>query len=933
MTFFGQLTGDIFNSTFILNESDKTMTLKTITLFLGLSISAIAQIRPTDLTCEHRTNPLGLDEPRPRLSWKLTGSGRGLMQTAYQLEVSTTDVFTKKGMVWSSGKVSSDESVLQPYAGIALVPSQRYFWRVRVWDQVGKEGSWSEPAHWETGLLNPGNWRAQWIEPEADSAVKRYGPAAALRKEFTPRSAVRSARAYVTSHGFYELRLNGKKVSDQVLTPGWTVYPKRIQYQVYDVTNQLKAGSNALGALLGEGWYRGTLGYENNWAFYGRKIGLLCQLHLTYADGSEEWVCSDKSWKSSIDGPIRMNDIYDGETYDARQEQPGWDQPGYPASNWQNVQVAAYTNNNIIASVGPPVQPIEEIKPVRIFRTPAGTLVADMGQNMVGWIRLRVKGPRGTTVTLRHAEVLDKKGNFYSANLRSAKVTTTYTLKGTDAEVYEPRFTFMGFRYVAIEGFPGQPTPADLTGVVVHSAMKPTGTFECSNALVNQLQHNILWGQKGNFVDVPTDCPQRDERLGWTGDAQVFCRTAAFNMDVASFFTKWMSDVAADQRPNGIVPFVVPDILNPSNKADTAVGGSAGWGDVAVIAPWTMYQVYGDKQLLTRQYPSMKAWVEYIRNKAGDGGIWKGGSIFGDWLFYHPHPNSHAEPDGHTNPDLIATAFYAYSTQLLAQAANVLGRADEAAMYERLFEKIKQTFIREYVSGSGRIASDSQTAYVLALSFGLLPDDRRATATAHLVNDIKSRKNHLSTGFLGTPYLCHVLSDNGYTDVAYDLLLQESYPSWLYPVRMGATTIWERWDGQKPDSTFQDETMNSFNHYAYGAIGDWMYRVVAGIEIGRPGYKHILIQPKLTNRLTYARASFNSAYGEIQSGWERSGQTVTVRITIPPNTTAQVRLPQVAPESLKEGGIPFKQFRMVENNAIILTDIGSGKYTFTYISR
>lgn len=917
--------------------------MKTFLLLLFIALPGLAQVRVVDLTCEHRINPIGLDEPTPRFSWKLTGPGRNVSQSAYQIDVATSPKFAGSSVVWSSKKTTSDESVLQDYAGRALQPGQRYYWRVKVWDGANAESAWSSPAYWETGLLTPSNWRATWIEPEADSAVKRYGPAAALRREFRVKSKVASARVYVTSHGLYELHLNGRKVGDDVLTPGWTVFPKRLQYQVYDITASLKPGANALGALLGEGWFRGTMGYENNWAFYGKKIGLLCQVHITYANGTDEWVTSDGNWRTSKDGPIRMNDLYNGETYDARREQTGWDTPGYDDSQWTPARTATYPNTNLIASESVPVRRIETIKPVRIFRTPGGTVVADMGQNMVGWMRLTVSGPANTTVTLRHGEVLDKKGNFYIGNLRAAKVTLTYTLKGSTAdapETYEPCFTFMGFRYVAIDGFPGMtegklPSVDNLTGIVVHSAMTPTGSFDCSNPLVNQLQHNILWGQKGNFVDVPTDCPQRDERLGWTGDAQVFCRTAAYNMDVAAFFTKWLRDVSADQRPNGVVPFVVPNILNAPDKPDSTVGGSAGWGDVAVVAPWTMYQVYGDRRLLAQQYPGMKAWVEYMHRKARAGNLWKNGSVFGDWLFYHPQVNDHPAPDGYTNGDLIATAFYAYSTKLLQQAALALGKTDEAALYQTLFGQIRTAFMQEYVTPSGRVASDSQTAYVLALMIGLVPDELRPMAAKHLIDDIKSRKNHLSTGFLGTPYLCHVLSDNGYTSVGYDLLLQESYPSWLYPVKMGATTIWERWDGQKPDSTFQDEGMNSFNHYAYGAIGDWMYRVAAGIEIGKPGYKHILIQPQPTERLTYAKSAYNSAYGDIQSGWERTGRTLTVRVKIPANTTATIRLPDADMSRVLEGGRAIAdvgELRNVRQEAgRVVMDVGSGSYEFSYL--
>jgi alpha-L-rhamnosidase len=462
--------------------------------------------------------------------------------------------------------------------------------------------------------------------------------------------------------------------------------------------------------------------------------------------------------------------------------------------------------------------------------------------------------------------------------------------------------------------------------------MQPTGTFECSNPLINQLQHNITWGQKGNFVDVPTDCPQRDERLGWTGDAQAFSRTAAFNFDVSAFFTKWLKDVALDQKPGGEVPDVIPDVLNRQNA--TSAAPSAGWGDVAVIVPWTMFTVYGDKKLLETQYPSMKAWVEYIRKKAGDTYMWKGGSKYGDWLFYHPPVENHTAADGYTEPDFIATAFYAYSASLLSQAAKELGKTDDEKIFNDLFSKIKNVFIHEYVTPAGRVGTNSQTSYILALKFNLLPDDLRKNAARFLVEDIKSRGNHLSTGFLGTVYICHELTSAGYTDVAYDLLLQETYPSWLYPVKMGATTIWERWDGQKTDSTFQDAGMNSFNHYAYGAIGDWMYRVSAGIETMTPGYKNLLIQPHPAKKLSFSKATFESPYGTVASGWERKESRIIVRVKIPANTTATIVLPVNDAGKITENGkvitgnSNFSDIRKEGNS--VRFESGSGEYIFEY---
>ena len=883
-----------------------------------------------DLTVEHKKNPVGIDILKPRFSWKLSGAGSNLMQTAFSIRVASDQKFSSGKMIWQSGKVESEASVLQEYDGPALKPGQRYYWQVKVWDNRGKESKWSETAFWQTGLFSPSDWKAQWIEMEGDT--NRYSPAPHFRKEFYITKKVSGAMVYVTSHGLYELHINGEKVGDQVLTPGWTTYGKRLQYQVYDVTNMITQGGNAVGAVLGDGWFRGTLAWGNNWAIYGRRLGLLFQMELIYTDGSREMILSDATWKSNNDGAIRMNDLYNGEIYDATKKLTGWDKTGYDDSKWLKVRTASY-NIPLIAEESVPVRKIEEIKPVKVFRTPKGSLIADMGQNMVGWIRLKVNGPKGTTIRIRHAEVLDKYGEFYTANLRSAKCEIQYTLAGTGDEVYEPRFTFMGFRYVEVTGFPGTLTTDNLTGVVVHSDMKPTGYFETSDPLLNQLQHNIIWGQKGNYVDVPTDCPQRDERLGWTGDAQAFSRTAAFNFNVAPFFTKWLKDVALDQKKGGEVPDVIPDVLNRQNAASAQP--SAGWGDVAVIVPWTMYTVYGDKRLLETQYPSMKAWVEYIRRKAGDTYIWKGGSKYGDWLFYHPPVNNHSEPDGHTDHDFIATAFYAYSTKLLANAAGELGKNEDEKYYNELYNKIRSVFIHEYVTPAGRIGTNSQTSYVLALMFDLLPEDLRDEAAAFLAGDIKSRRNHLSTGFLGTPYLCHILTQTGYADLAYDLLLQPTYPSWLYPVKMGATTIWERWDGQKPDSTFQDPGMNSFNHYAYGAIGDWMYRVSAGIEAGSPGFKDIIIQPHVTDKLNYVKASFESQYGTIASGWERKNEKIIVNVTIPANTSATILMPSDDPAKITETGTPIegnKKFRSVEKKAHeVAIKAGSGVYQFEII--
>jgi alpha-L-rhamnosidase len=534
--------------------------------------------------------------------------------------------------------------------------------------------------------------------------------------------------------------------------------------------------------------------------------------------------------------------------------------------------------------------------------------------------------------------VLDQQGNLYTENLRTADQITRYTLRGlTDTdEIFEPHFTFQGFQYVAVEGFPGEPTLDNFTGIVLHSDTPLTGTFECSNPLINQLQHNIVWGQKGNFVDVPTDCPQRDERLGWTGDIQVFIRTACFNMNVAAFFTKWLRDLSAEQLPNGSVPFVVPDVITKTDSGEldpSRASGAAAWSDAAVICPWMIYLCYGDTRLLEEQYESMAGWVNFMRSRAGDDYIWRNDFQFGDWLDYRGQDARMPTPV--TNDELIATAFFAYSTHLLANAARVLGKTNDAERYADLANKVKAAFNDEFVTPAGRVGPNTQTAYVLALHFDLLPESMRPLAVERLVEEIRQGQYHLTTGFVGTPYLCHVLSRYGYTDVAYELLNQESYPSWLYPVKQGATTIWERWDGIKPDGSFQNASMNSFNHYAYGAIGEWLYRVVAGIELDpdTPGYKRILIQPQPGGQLTSARASLDSMYGRIESKWVLEDNDFQLVVTIPANTEGIVRLPAQSVEGITEQGQALDQVEGIrkirqEDETVILT-LGSGHYHFS----
>ncbi|MEF8938662.1 MAG: glycoside hydrolase family 78 protein [Salinivenus sp.] len=882
------------------------------------------------LRTNHKTTPMGIDGQTPCLAWTLTASARGARQTAYRMQVAESPEALAEGenLVWDSGKVNTDQSAHHAYDGPTLEPRTRYYWRVRVWDGDGQPSAWSEASWWEMGLLAPSDWTAQWIEPGWTKDASEPLPSPMLRTEFSVEGDVADARLYVTSHGLYEMHLNGQRVGDQVFSPGWTSYDHRLQYQTYNVTDLLASGENAIGARLGDGWYRGYIGFQGQHDYYGDTLALLAQLHVTYEDGRTAVVVrTDDGWRAAT-GAVRMSDIYMGETYDARQEKDGWTQAGYDASAWSGVREAQHDMDRLLAQAAPPVRRIQEIKPKEVIVTPEGDTVLDMGQNMVGWMRMRVEGAAGTEVTLQHAEVLDKDGNVYTENLRAADQTTRYILDGEGTEVFAPHFTFQGFRYVKVSGYPGEVQPEDFTGVVIHSDMRPTGHFQSSHARLNQLQHNIVWGQKGNFLEVPTDCPQRDERLGWTGDIQVFIRTANLNMGTSSFLRKWLQDLEADQLESGSVPHVVPNVLGEESA------GAAGWADASVVVPWAMYQANGDKQVLRDQYESMTAWVEYMRERAAMDSttyLWENNFTFGDWLAYSPDRNDY--PGATTSKDLIRNAFFARSADLLARTARALGRMDDAERYQRLFERVRSAFQDEFVTPRGRVTSDTQTSYVLALSFNLIPEDLRAMAAKRLANDVRER-GHLTTGFLGTPDLLHVLSENGYREEAFDLLFRVEYPSWLYPVTRGATTMWEHWDGIKPDSTFQDPSMNSFNHYAYGAVGEWMHQDVAGIEATAPGYKELRIAPHPADTLTHARSLLETAHGRVESSWHRSDGQFRLEVTIPPNTQATVRLPGAARATVTESGTPLDA---AEGLSALRTDgedrvlnAGSGTYTFEY---
>ncbi|ANE46371.1 alpha-L-rhamnosidase [Paenibacillus swuensis] len=874
---------------------------------------------------EYKETPVGLDNPVPRISWQLGAQQRGVLQEAFHIQVSAEDPLFQS-TVWDTGRMVSDRSIHVPYDGEALSSCTRYYVRIRAWDRQGNVSAWSETAYWETAFMHHSEWTASWITPSESAMDPQTEAAFLLRNTFTTDKPIRRARIYATALGVYELQLNGTRVSQDRLTPGWTSYAARLQYQTYDVTSMLLAGGNVIGIALANGWYKGHLAWEKKSNIYGDRRAALLQLHVTYEDGETRVFGTDSTWKAST-GAVLYSEIYHGETYDARLEKDNDYRYDYDDKDWVSTEVLEQPKDQLVAQENQPTRVVHEIRPVELITTPKGETVIDFGQNMVGWIAFNVTGNPGTTITLTHAEVLDAEGNFYTGNLRAAKQTNTYMCKGGAQEQFEPRFTFQGFRYVKVEGYPGTVDLAKFTGKVVYTDMEPTGTFECSDPLINQLQSNIVWGQRGNFLDVPTDCPQRDERLGWTGDAQVFVRTAAFNMDVASFFTKWLRDLKADQHDDGGVPYVVPNVISGHS--------SAAWGDAAVICPWVIYESYGDVRVLEEQYDSMKAWIGYIRGQGEQEFLWNTGFHFGDWLGLDAKENSYI---GATPTDLIATAFYAYSTNLVRKTAAILGQKEDEAHFGELYDNIVQKFTNEFLTPSHRLAAPTQTAHVLALMFDLVKGPARERTAQTLNRMIEDNKFHLTTGFVGTPYLCPALSANGYHTTAMKLALQTSYPSWLYSVTKGATTIWEHWDGIKEDGSFWSDDMNSYNHYAYGSIGEWLYGVVAGIKTDeeQPGYKRIHIRPQPGEGLTYSKATLESMHGQICSEWRigQDGKSMTVNVTVPPNTTALIVLPGALQDRVQEGGEKLNACEGItqvgQMGGEVHLEAGSGAYRFEY---
>lgn len=883
----------------------------------------------TECLTEYANNPLGIDVLRPRLFWKLASGKRAAVQAAYQVLVASSQELLEqeKADMWDSGRVVSDQSTHIVYDGEELRSETSYYWKVRVWDRHGEVSDWSETACWSMGILSRGDWKAKWIGRKSEPGAELQ-PSPYFRKSFSVTKAVKRAFVYITALGLYDLRLNGRRIGS-LFAPGWTEYDTRVQVQAYDVTEELGAGENVFGVILGDGWYAGTVGFLGKHV-YGERPFMLLQARIEYLDGTNELLVSDSSWRTAK-GAILYSDMIKGEAYDARLDRSGWDQAGYTdAGAWEVPDVRPGYNGLLVGNVEPPVRIMQSRKPESMRRTESGTYIYDMGQNMVGWTELKVQGPAGTQVTVSHAEMLNPDGSLYLDNLRVAVQQDHYWLKGDGEERYEPHFTFHGFRYVELIGYPGEPDLDTIAGKVIHSDMPETGRLETNDEMVNRLYANITWGQRGNFLSVPTDCPQRDERLGWTGDAQIFARTAAYNMNVSRFFTKYMQDVADSQLPSGAFTDVAPDAGWIRHKMwntnlNWFAPDNAGWGDAGVIIPWTLYMMYGDTRILETHFDAMVRWVDYLRDNTDDL-VRPAYANYGDWLSI----------DADTPKEVLATAYFAYSTRLLAQIAGVLGRSDEQNRYETLFADIAKAFRDAFVDENGRIYGETQTVYVLALQFGLLTDGQNKQAAEHLAANIRLKGDRLSTGFLGVGYLLPALTDNGKLDVAYTLLTQEEFPSWMYSIKHGATTIWERWDGWTAHNGFQTPSMNSFNHYSLGSVGEWMFRYMAGIEADpvEPGFKHAIIRPKPGGRLNQVKASYESLYGVIEVSWRLSeSKTFQLEVTVPANTTATAYMPgrvrsidglKCESEAWNAEGCQLLEVTEVESRFLL----GAGRYIF-----
>lgn len=975
----------------------KTCSMTRAKLFLAVIVfinclaagQAVGALQPADLQCEYRSNPLGLDEIHPRLTWQVRSGERGQVQTAYEILVASSEDLLSRdtGDLWDSGKILTNQTVNVVYAGRPLASRMVCYWKVRSWDRQDQPSAWSTPARWSMGLLNSNDWQAEYISfrdtgPLPTNRTDRFlPPAHQYRREFVLDKKIRRATIYATALGIYELHLDGRRVGDAEFAPGWTDYRQRAYYQTYDVTSLLHQGANALGAWVADGWYAGYVGFgaanglgPDKWGrfIYGRTPAFMAQLEIEYDDGSQATIVTDPAWKVTGDGPIQQADILMGEYYDARKETPGWDRPRFDDSRWESAVRAQDNGSTLAAFSGPPmawdepaasaqpgktgkkhhhktdvvdlgfhrpeilqafpgvpVRPIEELQPVAVTSPTNGVYIFNLGQNISGVARLKVKGPAGTKIQLRYGEMLYPDGRLMTENLRAARATDFYILRGDRrGEQYQPRFTFHGFQYVEVTGYPGVPPRDAITGIVIHSDTPPASDFACSDPMPNRLFQNIRWTQNDNFVDIPTDCPQRDERLGWMGDAQTYVRAATYNAYVPAFYTKWLQSVMDAQAPNGIFPGYSPEPFRNGEGFGTA------WDDAGVICPWTVWKVYGDTRIIERCWEPMVRFMDWRKSTSHDFLGSNLGNDWGDWLSF----------GGKTPLDYIDTIYFAFTSQLMSQMAAAIGKTTEADAYHRQFEAIKAAFGKKYVRPDGSLMVDTETAYALALYANLMPDDLRLAAGRILAGKIQGAatadNSGITTGFLGTHPLLPVLTAVGQNDLAVQLFQSHKFPSWGYEVDQGATTIWERWNSYTRDKGFENPGMNSFAHYSFGAVCEWMFSDLAGIDTDGAGFGHIIIRPTPPDAagqsenppINWVKAHYDSIHGRISTEWRRSLQQFDLCVSIPANTTATVYLPAKNARDVREGGQSLEHTPGVDSvrqeGDRVVIEIGSGDYHF-----
>lgn len=898
-----------------------------IAILLAACLTPVAwALSVEQLTVNGRTNPLGIAADDISFAWAATTDERGFTQSGYQIRVGT-----KAGSadVWDSGKVKSPQQidVVLP-AQVRAAPATRYFWQVKIWHGGGEASKWSAPAWFETGLLTPADWSgAKWIASPAATNAPQSLPL--LCGVVTLKRKVKTARLYASAHGLYQLSINGQRVGDQYLAPGWTDFPKRIQHQTYDVTELVKKGTNAIGAALGDGWHRGKVGL--NWRnVYGNTLALVAKLQVTYTDGSTESFVTDGSWRAA-GGPFVQADLQDGESYDARREQPGWDRADFDASSWSPVVVASEDLAKLIPQPDEPVR-VTELLPARTRTEPApGAFVYDLGQNMVGVARFKFTGKKDQTVRLRYAEELnrlgERKGQLYTENFRSAKVTDTYTFARNETVTYHPTFTQHGFRYIEITGLDTPPETNDVQGVVLGSDLPNIGDLRLSHPMLDQLVRNIRWGQRGNFVSIPTDTPARDERLGWTGDINVFAPTACRYQDTRAFLSKWMDDMRDAQRANGNIPAIVPQ---PRREFDET---GVGWSDAFITVPYAVWHATGDTRIVRRNWDAMQRFYRFVHASAmKDGNLLEEGRnswFSGDWLSL--------ESGGYRLEEhkVIATAYFAENTRMMAEMAAALGETNQAAEWSALVPQIRAAFVAKYRQADGSIYTGSQTSYALTLGMDMIADaTQREQTAAKFIAKLAADNYHLRTGFLGTPWLLPALSKIGRDDLAMRLLLNEDYPSWGFEISMGATTVWERWNSIRANGEFGPVDMNSFNHYAYGAVGDWLFQHLGGLQIHEPGYKKSRIAPLIgSGGLSHARCSLQTPYGLLASEWKLANDELALTITVPANTTAEVIIPAQSAETVRIGKTAAVSARGVKTSAFkdgqLTLLVGSGCYELT----